>query len=112
MKQILRRYRRETYVCAVLAAVLTAFPVVAQSFSTNPANFPGMTCQQLWYIEQQLLSEGRVCLQSERARRAFRRAFRRADRCISSDETILPKKALDYLLQLRSAARNKGCVGF
>lgn len=108
MKQILRRYRRETYVCAVLAAVLTAFPVVAQSFSTNPANFPGMTCQQLWYIEQQLLSEGRVCLQSERARRAFRRA----ERCISSDETILPKKSRDYLEQLRFAARNKGCAGF
>ncbi|POF31510.1 hypothetical protein [Roseibium marinum] len=110
MKQILRRYRREVlrHVYALLAAALTVFPVAAQSFSTNPANFPGMTCQQLWYIEQEVLAEGRVCLQSERARRAFRRA----KRCISSDETILPKKTRDYLEQLRSAARNKGCAGF
>ncbi|WP_068416050.1 hypothetical protein [Labrenzia sp. OB1] len=110
MKQIPRRYRREVvrHVGALLAVALTAFPVAAQSLSTNPANFPGMTCQQLWYIEQQLLAESRVCLQSERARRAFRRA----ERCISSDEAILPKKALDYLEQLRNAARNKGCAGF
>ncbi|PVB60917.1 hypothetical protein DCO57_14715 [Labrenzia sp. 011] len=93
---------------AGLTVVLTAFPALALSQSTNPANFPGMTCQQLWYIEQQVLAEGRVCLQSERARRAFRRA----KRCISSDETILSAKARAYLQQLRSAARDKGCAGF
>ncbi|MEM9635524.1 MAG: hypothetical protein AAGA50_29650 [Pseudomonadota bacterium] len=80
----------------------------AQSLSTNPANFRGMTCQQLWYVEQEVLAEGRVCLKTERARRAFSRA----ERCISADESILPRKARDFLSQLRQVARDKGCSGF
>ncbi|WP_305988615.1 hypothetical protein [Roseibium sp. MMSF_3544] len=95
-----------------LAGVGIAFlPVtvsVAQSLSTNPARFTAMTCQQLWYVEQQTLAEGRVCLQSERAKRAFSRA----DRCISSNEKILPAKAQNYLGQLRQVGRQKGCAGF
>ena len=80
----------------------------AQSLSTNPANFRGMPCQQLWYVEQEVLAEGRVCLKTERARRAFSRA----ERCISGSESILPKKARDYLAELRSVARNKRCPEF
>lgn len=80
----------------------------AQSLSTNPANFRGMPCQQLWYVEQEVLAEGRVCLKTARARRAFSRA----ERCISADESILPRKARDYLGQLRQTARDKGCSGF
>ncbi len=67
-----------------------------------------MTCQQLWYTEQEVLAEGRVCLKSERAKRAFRRA----ERCISGDEDILPKKARSYLERLRGVARDKNCAGF
>ena len=82
--------------------------VNAQVFKTDPARFGAMTCQQLWYVEQETLSEGRVCLTSERAKRAFRRA----ERCISSSESILPKATRAYLDQLRSGARSKGCAGF
>lgn len=84
---------------------------VAQSLSVNPAVDPGrfgaMTCQQLWYVEQEVLAAGRVCLASERARRAFRRA----ERCISDDEAILPPDTRDYLDHLRSVAVDKGCAG-
>lgn len=80
----------------------------AQNLTVNPGRFGAMTCQQLWYTEQEVLAEGRVCLKSERARRAFRRA----PRCISDDETILPAKVEAYLEQLRAAARTKGCRGF
>lgn len=80
----------------------------AQSLTVNPGRFGAMTCQQLWYTEQEVLAEGRVCLKSERARRAFRRA----PRCISDDETILPAKTEGYLEQLRKAARAKRCPGF
>ncbi|MEO1112681.1 MAG: hypothetical protein AAFY05_10125 [Pseudomonadota bacterium] len=80
----------------------------AQVFKTDPARFGAMTCQQLWYVEQETLAEGRVCLISERAKRAFRRA----ERCISSSESILPKATRTYLDQLRRGARSKGCAGF
>lgn len=80
----------------------------AQVFKTDPARFGAMTCQQLWYVEQETLAKGRVCLTSERAKRAFRRA----ERCISSSESILPKTTRSYLDQLRSTARSKGCAGY
>lgn len=80
----------------------------AQVFKTDPARFGAMTCQQLWYVEQETLAEGRVCLTSERAKRAFRRA----ERCISSSESILPKATRTYLDQLRNSARSMGCAGF
>ncbi|WP_269581632.1 hypothetical protein [Roseibium sp. Sym1] len=80
----------------------------AQTLTVNPGRFGAMTCQQLWYTEQEVLAEGRVCLKSERARRAFRRA----PRCISDDETILPGKVEAYLETLRKSARDKGCSGF
>ncbi len=91
-----------------LAVCLGVVPLAAQSLSTNPGRFGAMTCHQLWYVEQQVLAEGRVCLRTDRARRAFRRA----ERCISDDEDILPEKARDYLETLRSVARGKGCAGF
>jgi putative N-acetylmannosamine-6-phosphate epimerase len=87
------------------ATTLTGY---TQSFSTNPGTFGAKTCQQLWYVEQQVLAEGRVCLKTERARRAFRRA----ERCISSNEAILPIKTRNYLAQLRGVGRDKGCSGF
>ncbi|GAB4518540.1 MAG: hypothetical protein Tsb0019_18740 [Roseibium sp.] len=96
---------------AVLGTFLASlFPstTAPQSLSVNPGRFGAMTCQQLWYVEQEVLAEGRVCLRTERARRAFRRA----ERCISDDETILPQKVLEYLATLRRAAREKGCAGF
>ena len=80
----------------------------AQVFKTDPARFGAMTCQQLWYVEQETLAEGRVCLTSERAKRAFRRA----ERCISSSESVLTKSTRSYLDQLRSVARSKGCAGY
>lgn len=95
----------------VLALLCPPAAALAQSLHVNPAVDPGqfgaMTCQQLWYVEQEVLAAGRVCLSSERARRAFRRA----ERCISSDEDILPPDTRDYLGHLRSVARDKGCEG-
>ncbi|MCV0429299.1 MAG: hypothetical protein K5905_27945 [Roseibium sp.] len=81
---------------------------LAQSLSINPANFRGMPCQQLWYVEQEVLAEGRVCLKTVRAQRAFSRA----ERCISSSESILPEKARDYLGELRNVAKDKRCPEF
>lgn|GEM_PF-3530458 len=80
----------------------------AQTLTVNPGRFGAMTCQQLWYTEQEVLAGGRVCLRTDRARRAFRRA----DPCISDDEAILPPKTQDYLLTLRKTAREKSCPGF
>lgn len=94
------------WVCLLIAGMTQSLN--AQVFKTNPARFGAMTCQQLWYVEQETLAEGRVCLTSERAKRAFRRA----ERCISSSETILPKTTRAYLDQLRSVARSKACAGY
>ncbi len=91
-----------------LSCLLPGVPVAAQSFPTPVGNLGAKTCQQLWYVEQQVLSEGRVCLRTERARRAFRRA----ERCISPDEDILPSATRTYLAELRATARRKGCRGF
>ncbi|MCX2722431.1 hypothetical protein [Roseibium salinum] len=88
-------------------AAAAVFPAAAQTFSANPGTFGAMTCQQLWYVEQEVLAEGQVCLKSERARRAFRRA----GRCISPDEAILSDKTRDYLKKLRAVARHKECSG-
>ncbi len=93
---------------AGVAVSLTVMPGAAQSLSVNPGRFGAMTCQQHWYVEQEVLAEGRVCLKSARARRAFQRA----KRCISDSEAILPKKARDYLEILRQSARAKSCPGF
>ncbi|GAA0771859.1 hypothetical protein E1180_04265 [Roseibium denhamense] len=66
---------------------------------------PAKTCQQLWYMEQEVLVEGRVCLQTERAKRAFRSA----PPCISAEERILPAELKKDLLAIRQAAANKTC---
>ncbi|WP_298986996.1 hypothetical protein [uncultured Roseibium sp.] len=101
--------RRSLALSLVLLTGLAAgASAIAQSLSTNPGRFGAMTCQQLWYVEQEVLAEGRVCLKTQRARRAFSRA----ERCISNDEDILPTKARDYLENLRSVARGKSCRGF
>ncbi|WP_434051582.1 MAG: hypothetical protein RDA78_20165 [Roseibium sp.] len=94
------------WVCVLIAGLTQG--LTAQVFKTDPARFGAMTCQQLWYVEQQTLAEGRVCLTSERAKRAFSRA----QRCISSSESVLTKETRAYLDQLRNVARSKGCAGF
>ncbi|MEC9404874.1 MAG: hypothetical protein VYE69_21685 [Pseudomonadota bacterium] len=102
---------RTRFVLVWLALAFVSPAAFAQSLSVYPAVDPGrfgaMTCQQLWYVEQEVLAAGRVCLASERARRAFRRA----ERCISDDEAILPQDTRDYLDHLRSVAADKGCSG-
>ncbi|WP_299481731.1 hypothetical protein [uncultured Roseibium sp.] len=97
-----------TFLVAGLIPLFVVSASIAQPLSTDPARFGAMTCQQLWFVEQKTLAEGRVCLKSERAKRAFRRF----DRCISSSESILPVKTRSYLEQLRKVARGKGCAGF
>lgn len=87
--------------------LLTAFisPEQARNMQRNPSTFGTMLCRQFWYLENKILAEGRVCLKSERARRAFKSA----KPCISDDETILPRRVRDYLAELRKAAAKKGC---
>ncbi|WP_370201479.1 hypothetical protein [Roseibium sp.] len=98
---------RTRFVLVWLALAFVSPAAFAQSLSVDPGRFGAMTCQQLWYVEQEVLAAGRVCLASERARRAFRRA----ERCISDDEAILPQDTRDYLDHLRSVAADKGCSG-
>ena len=88
--------------------LLVAVATAAQPMATNPARFGAMTCQQLWYLEQGVLAEGKVCLKSDRARRAFQRA----GKCIASDEAILSSAERDYLSKLRDVGKGKGCPGF
>lgn len=71
----------------------------------NVSSLGVLTCQQLWYLEQQVLAEGRVCLKSARARNAFRSA----PRCISGEERILPLETQTYLAHVREASRTKRC---
>ncbi|QFT31844.1 hypothetical protein FIV00_15230 [Labrenzia sp. THAF82] len=104
-----KRMRRSlTLWLILLTGLAEGSTAIAQSLSTNPGRFGAMTCQQLWYVEQEVLAEGRVCLKTERARRAFSRA----ERCISDDEDILPTRARGYLETLREVARGKNCRGF
>ncbi|WP_346895168.1 hypothetical protein [uncultured Roseibium sp.] len=87
--------------------LLTAFisPEQARNMQRSPSTFGTMLCRQFWYLENKILAEGRVCLKSDRARRAFKRA----KPCISDDERILPRRVRDYLAELRKAAAKKGC---
>ncbi|WP_420414764.1 hypothetical protein [Roseibium sp.] len=77
----------------------------AQEFSPNVSSLGSLTCQQLWYLEHEVLAEGRICLKSARARHAFKRA----KPCISSEERILPENVRNYLTEVRKAARAKTC---
>lgn len=90
-----------------LTVTLSGFvsPEQAQNMSRNPSTFGTMLCRQFWYLENKILATGRVCLKSDRARRAFSKA----DPCISDDEDILPARVRDYLSKLRAAADAKGC---
>lgn len=103
-----RPIRKPQLAAAALAFLtLTAFisPEQARNMQRNPSTFGTMLCRQFWYLENKILAEGRVCLKSERARRAFKTA----KPCISDDETILPRRVRDYLAELRKAAAKKGC---
>ncbi|MEP3429693.1 MAG: hypothetical protein ABJN98_13495 [Roseibium sp.] len=92
---------------AVIAAVFWS-PATAKEFSNNFSSLGVMTCQQLWYIEQEVLAEGRICPKSERARRTFSSK----KKCISEDERILPDKVLEYLDAVRDVGKSKSCSGF
>ncbi len=91
----------------VLAALLLWPPVVhSQEFTPNESSLGSLTCQQLWYVEQEVLANGGVCLKSKRARNAFRRARP----CISNEESILPAYARAYLAAVRKTASRKKCA--
>jgi hypothetical protein len=93
-------------VLIALVALLLWPPVVhSQEFTPNKSSLGSLTCQQLWYVEQEVLAEGRVCLKSRRAQNAFKRA----KPCISDEERILPAKARDYLSAVRKTATLKKC---
>lgn len=81
---------------------------LAQEFTPNVSSLGSLTCQQLWYLEQETLADGRVCLKSARARQAFRKA----KPCISNEERILPAKVRGYLAAVRNTARAKSCSEF
>jgi len=81
-------------------------PEQALNLRRDPSTFGSMDCQQIWYLENKILADGRICLSSERARRAFRSA----KRCISDEERILPKQVQDYIALLRTTAHRKGCA--
>ncbi len=93
-------------VLIALVALLLWLPVVhSQEFTPNKSSLGSLTCQQLWYVEQEVLAEGRVCLKSQRAQNAFKRA----KPCVSYEERILPAKVRDYLSAVRETATLKKC---
>lgn len=102
-----KRQARRIGRCLGLTLILCGFnsPEQALNLGRDPLTFGSMDCQQIWYLENKILADGRICPSSERARRAFRAA----KRCISDEERILPKQVKDYLALLRSTARRKGC---
>lgn len=92
---------------AIILPVLGS-SAAARDLSNNFSSLGVMTCQQLWYIEQEVLAEGRICSNSERARRTFSSK----KKCISGDERILPDKVLEYLDTVRDVGKSKSCSGF
>ncbi|WP_417688834.1 hypothetical protein [Roseibium sp.] len=76
-----------------------------RAMETPPSSFGLKTCQQLWYLEQKVLAAGRICLGSERGRRAFSASLP----CISDDEKILEEEVRLYLDEVRMARREKRC---
>jgi hypothetical protein len=94
---------------AALVVLIAASAAGAQEFSPNVSSLGSLTCQQLWYLEHEVLAEGRVCLKSARARHAFQN---RAKRCLSDEERILPARVRGYLAEIRKTGRAKNCPGF
>lgn len=101
---------RASAVAVLCAGVLlgNAPAGTALAANTDAASFGALTCQQLWYLEQEQLADGRVCLKTNRARQAFRSS----KPCLSDDERILPRADKERLKAIRSTARSKGCQGF
>jgi len=97
---------RMRYRFALAALFLLPLGVHAQEFTPNESSLGSLTCQQLWYLEQEVLANGRVCLKSHRAQQAFKRA----KPCISEEERILPANARAYLAAVRKAASHKKCA--
>gem|GEM_PF-1827784 len=71
----------------------------------NASSLGALTCQQLWHLEQEVLAEGRVCLKSARAQRAFSSA----PACVSAEERILPIETRGYLAEVRKVSLAKNC---
>ncbi|RMX61899.1 YARHG domain-containing protein [Roseibium alexandrii] len=90
---------------ALVALLLWPPGVQSQEFTPNESSLGSLTCQQLWYLEQEVLAKARVCLKSQRAQNAFKRA----KPCISDEERILPAKVRDYLSAVRETASLKKC---
>ncbi len=91
-----------------LLLVLTPAESLAQAGNPSLSSLGALTCQQLWYLEQEVLAENRVCLKDERAQRAFRNA----SPCISSNEGILSGKIKNYLAEVRKTGQAKNCPEF
>lgn len=89
----------------VAVALSALMPLTAHAQTVDDASLAALTCQQLWYLENEVLAENRVCLTSERARRAFRSAAP----CVSSDERILPPEVKRTITSIRRVAGGKGC---
>ncbi|MBD8875455.1 hypothetical protein [Roseibium polysiphoniae] len=80
-------------------------PALVEAMKVPPQNLASLSCRRLWYLEHKVLAAGRVCLSTDRARRAFGKALP----CISDEERILPERVRDYLTGIRRAQRVKSC---
>ncbi len=100
-----KKLSRLSLILPLLALAGFVSPEQARNMQREPSTFGTMLCRQFWYLENKILAEGRVCLRSDRARRAFKSA----KPCISDDERILPERVRDYLQKLRRAEADKGC---
>lgn len=92
-------------VSATLAETRGLTPALVEAMKVPPQNLASLSCRRLWYLEHKVLAAGRVCLSTDRARRAFGKALP----CISDEERILPERVRDYLLEIRRAQRIKSC---
>ncbi|WP_153768637.1 hypothetical protein [Labrenzia sp. CE80] len=80
-------------------------PALVEAMKVPQQTLASLSCRRLWYLEHKVLAAGRVCLSTDRARRAFGKA----QPCISDEERILPERARDYLAEVRRAERAKSC---
>jgi len=80
-------------------------PALVEAMTVPQQNLASLSCRRLWYLEHKVLAAGRICLSTDRARRAFGKALP----CISDEERILPQRVKDYLAEVRRAERAKSC---
>ncbi|WP_289034172.1 hypothetical protein [uncultured Roseibium sp.] len=80
-------------------------PALVEAMKVPQQNLSSLSCRRLWYLEHKVLAAGRVCLSTDRARRAFGKALP----CIFDEERILPERVRYYLAEVRRAQRAKSC---